>query len=305
MTIKGFAIRDFIYLDWERVRSFSAQLLGGVPQESLLESGHEIGVEGQVEAGLWAIAKGRGGGDYRYFSGQSETRSLHHHVYALFEAALEKHNMLVDIDEGFNFALWTEDQFNDGQFVRVRGVVRLMDYAWVARMLDGLPRLMELASHVQALALKQKKDAGQLTEQQFMIQQRGIGKMEKKIKDLGLQKLTEMIDQLYGSVVRLKVVPSKAHPESIFVASGDPRCFHDSAAALSQKYGYEIDARWIALGQVNRPREASAGVPRPIGNQMEDAFEQLALLVNDLGRVISAARFPAVSLTPISVYRVC
>jgi hypothetical protein len=38
---------------------------------------------------------------------------------------------------------------------------------------------------------------------------------------------------------------------------------------------------------------------------MEDAFEAVALNINNMVQVASATRFPAVSFTPISIYRTC
>ncbi|MDP9479843.1 MAG: hypothetical protein M3R38_29980 [Actinomycetota bacterium] len=44
----------------------------------------------------------------------------------------------------------------------------------------------------------------------------------------------------------------------------------------------------------------------PVGLQQTGlAFEMAALGINDIVRVASATRFPAVSFTPISIYRTC
>jgi hypothetical protein len=74
---------------------------------------------------------------------------------------------------------------------------------------------------------------------------------------------------------------------------------------LSQKYGYEIDADWVTLGQVNRSTASEEPMSIPVGNEMEDSFEAVALEVNGITRVASATTFPAVSFTPISIYRKC
>jgi hypothetical protein len=114
-----------------------------------------------------------------------------------------------------------------------------------------------------------------------------------------------LCDQLYGDVVRVKVVPDKYRPSNVFVGSGDLAHFHDSAASLSQRYGYEIDADWVTLGQVNRSTASEEPMSIPVGNEMEDSFEAVALEVNGITRVASATTFPAVSFTPISIYRKC
>ena len=51
------------------------------------------------------------------------------------------------------------------------------------------------------------------------------------------------------------------------------------------------------------------GVPRPqlapipVGNRMEDSFEQLAMLMNNAFRVATAPAWPGVSMTPLAIYR--
>ena len=305
MTCKKPLLRDFIYLDWERVRSFAAQLFEGVPQDASSNKGHEIGTEAQIEGGILGFLKAHGGGDYRYFRTDSETRSLHHYIYSLLEKRLETEDLLTSIGKNFNFDRWTKDFFDDGQFIRLTGIVRLMDYAWTSTMLEALPKMMNAAEHAQALALERERKAGLVNEQQFKARKKDIQKTGKEIKELGIGKITELIKQLYGDVIRIKFLPSKEHTDKVLVASAGLESFHDTAAALSQKYGYEIDAGWVALGQINISNVLDEPLPIPIGNEMEDSFEQVALAINNIVRIASAVRFPAVSFTPISIYRTC
>ena len=79
--------------------------------------------------------------------------------------------------------------------------------------------------------------------------------------------------------------------------------FLDSRAALTQKYGPEIDADWTVVGQLNIPNLAAPPQPIPTGNQVEDAFEQIALLMSNTFRLANAPQFPKLSFTPIAMYR--
>jgi len=305
LTSRKPLLRDFIYLDWERVRSLAAQLFEGVPQDTSSDRGHEIGAEAQIEGGIPGFLKGHGGGDYRYFRTDSETRSLHHYIYSLLEERLETEGLVTSIDKDSDFDKWTEDFFTDGQLIRLTGVVRLMDYARVSTILEALPKMMNAAEHAQALVLERKRKAGLVNEQQFKARKKAIQKPGKEIKELGIGKITELIKQLYGDVIRIKFLASKDHTDKVFVASVGLESFHDTAAALSQKYGYEIDADWVALGQINISNVSDEPLPIPIGNEMEDSFEQAALAINNIVRIASAVKFPAISFTPITIYRTC
>jgi hypothetical protein len=299
------SLRDFVYLDWERVRSLSAQLLGGVPQDATRESGHDLGARGEVRGGIPAILSGKGEGDYRYFRSQNETRSLHHYVYSLFETRLRERGAITEVNAEFDFDRWTEDGFGDGQFVRVTGLVRLMDYAWISTMMEALPAMMRAAQHAATIGLKQDRDEGRITKKEFEAEQQDHQKQLNELKTLKLEKITELVRRLYGEAVRVKIVPDTDRPANAFVGSADLSSFHDSASSLAQKYGYGIDAGWSVLGQVNRSMGPNNPTLIPTGNDMEDAFEAVALNINSMVQVASATKFPAISLTPISIYRTC
>jgi hypothetical protein len=66
------SLRDFIYLDVERVRSFIAQLNEGLPSERSQKSEHQGGIKGSAEGSLPFIAKAVGEADYHYLRSHSE-----------------------------------------------------------------------------------------------------------------------------------------------------------------------------------------------------------------------------------------
>jgi hypothetical protein len=189
--------------------------------------------------------------------------------------------------------------FRDGQFARVRGLVRFMDYEWVSMMLDALPQMYKTVVHMESMNLKQTQASPQETALKKKQHQERLGEM----KALKLNEITALIRQLYGETVRIKVVANKGHKDKVFVGAGEPENFHDTAASLSQKYGYEVDANWVVMGQVNISTMSEDPLPIPIGNEMEDLFEQVALSISGLNRIATAVKFPAVSFTPISIYR--
>ena len=65
----------------------------------------------------------------------------------------------------------------------------------------------------------------------------------------------------------------------------------------------EVDAGWTIVGQLNVPGEQAAVAPMPTGNKIEDSFEQIALLMNNAFKLANAPAFPALSMTPIAMYR--
>src|SRR5438046_10664128 len=94
-------LRDFIYLDIDRVRSIAAQL--------------------------------------RLDSTDAPERAAREALAMTIEPALVARGNVAQIDSSFDFSKWTPDAFADGQFVRASGVVRLLDFAWLSAALGGLP----------------------------------------------------------------------------------------------------------------------------------------------------------------------
>jgi hypothetical protein len=298
-------IRDFVYLDWERVRSLAAQLFRGVPESTSTEEGKEGAGRGALGFSAAGLLKAEGGLDYRYLRNDRETRSLHHYVYGLVEHQLVSDDRIVVVDGAFDFSLWTREVLRDGQFVMATGIVRIMDYDWVAKMMEALPAMMRAAQHAEDRSLAQQRAAGLITDRDVQGKRKEHKQQLDELKSLKIDELTGLTRNLYGDAVRVKVMPDRQRPRFLFVGSGARESFQDSAASLAQKYGYEVDAGWTMLAQVNITTEQDAPQAIPIGNDMEDAFEKVALAVNSMIQVASACRFPVVSVTPLSLYRQC
>lgn len=295
-------VRDFVYLDWERVRSLGAQLLTGLPEAATEEKQRESGVEAQIEGGIWGLFKGKGGVDYRYVRAGSETRSLHHHVYSLFEEALLTSDQLIQI-HGEHGLPWQESTFSDGAFVLISGVIRFMDYTWLTQSFEALPRIMKVAHQAESMQLKQKLKSDEISQAEYNLKLKQQEKTKAELKSLQIADIKSVIGDFFGSVVRVKVVPDLGRSNQVFVGTCERENFQDSAAGLAQKYGYQIDAHWRALGQINRGTGNNVPQPIPTGNQLDDALEQVAFSLTDLASLTSSVTFPAVSFTPLSIYR--
>jgi len=264
------ALRDFVYLDHGRVRSLAAQL--DVPEPRAQD-----------------VADGR-----------AERERLFRDI----EPVLASRGA-ARIDSSFDFARWTPDAFRDGQFVLVSGTVRMLDFSWLALALTGLPAVLKKMSKIEMAALKNSDEGRRMSKS--ALQQRGQENMTAiaKVEELKMDELSDVVRQLYPGVVRVKVRPNPEHPRHVLIGSAYADHFYDTPAALSQKYGVEVDAGWTVLGQLNVPNQSAVASPQliPTGNQMEDAFEQMALLMNNAFRLANAPAFPALSLTPIAIYR--
>lgn len=261
-------LRDFIYLDVDRLRSMAAQLDVSLPQ-----------------------------------AGGPPDRTSHERLFNDVEPMLMARSGAVKIDSGFDYSRWTAENFHDGQFLLATGSFRLLDFTWLATALNGLPAVLRKMSKIEMTALKNSEQGRKMSKS--ALQQRSLENQTaiSKVEEFKIDELSVIVQELYADVVRVKVRPNKEHPGAVLVGSAYVRNFYDSPAALSQKYGVEIDAGWTLVGQLNVSGKSDAPQPIPTGNQVEDAFEQIALLMNNAFKLANAPTFPALSMTPIAIFR--
>jgi hypothetical protein len=260
-------LRDYIYLDFSRVRSIAAQL--------------QIATESDA-------------------SEQPARESL----FAQLEPALVARGNVAQIDAAYDFATkWTPDAFADGQFCRATGVVRILDFAWISDALGGLPAVLRKMSKLEMEALRNSEEGRRMSKTELQRRSQENQVAISRVEEMKADELGDVVRQQYPGIVRVKIRPSPQEPNAVLVGSAYAEHFYDSPAALSQKYGIEIDAGWTVLGQLNIPNPAAQATPIPTGNRMEDSFEQIALLMNNAFRLANAPAFPAISFTPIAIYR--
>lgn len=268
MAEQARVLRDFVYLDVDRLRSMAAQLGVQTP-----------GSDVQSDA------------------------TAHERLFGDLEPTLLGRTGALKIDAAFDYSRWTAENFHDGQFVLASGTFRLLDFTWLATALNGLPAVLRKMSKIEMTALKNSEQGRKMSKS--AIQQRSLENQTaiSKVEEFKIDELSDVVQKLYADVVRVKVRPSREHPGAVLVGSAYVGNFYDSPAALSQKYGVEIDAGWTVVGQLNVSGKSDTPQPIPTGNQMEDAFEQIALLMNNAFKLANAPTFPALSMTPIAIYR--
>jgi hypothetical protein len=259
-------LRDFIYLDYPRARSLAAQL--GVAE---------------VESSSDPLDRER--------------------LFLRLEPVLLGRAEVLRVGAEFDFSNWKPETFVDGRFVVATGTLRLMDYAWLSLALTGLPAVLRKMSKIEMAALRNSDEGRRMSKS--ALQQRSLENQNAiaKVEEFKMDELSDVVRQLYGDIVRVKLRPSAQHPAAVLVGSARAEFFYDTPAAMSQKYGIEIDAGWTVVGQLNVPNLTNPPAPIPVGNQMEDSFEQMSLLMNNAFRLANAPAFPMLSLTPIAIFR--
>lgn len=285
-------LRDFIYLDIERVRSFVAQVSGGLTSELGTKDEEKSAEKAELQGGLPAgILKGTAGVDYHYVRTQSETKSLHDAIFQEFQRAILEAGRLIDLTT-LTEGDWSDDLFTDGAFLVTDGALKIMDYRSAALTIQALPKIEAAVSRLSSLgqtpAVKPKDRKGQ----------------QAQIAQLPLKEMVSVIEQFYGDTTRLKVFPFPSMPSLVLVGTAERTMFRYPPDLLANTYGMVIDAGWNYVLQVNRGVSYPLGqLSSATGNQVEDSLEQLVDLLVGLNVMAQGVQFPAVAVTPIAVFR--
>jgi hypothetical protein len=264
-------LRDFIYLDVPRMQSLAAQL--------------DVASSAASSAAPGGVAAER--------------------LFSSLEPVLMNRSGALRVDSTFDVVTrWTSETFSDGQFVHATGVVRLLDFDWLSMSLSALPAVLRKMSKLEMEALRNSDEGRRMSKSQLQQRSQENQVAISRVEEFKADELGDVVRRLYPDLVRVKVRPRPAEfPQAALVGTAHAQNFYDGPAALSQKYGIEIDAGWTVVGQLNVPNLAGQASPVPTGNRTEDSFEQIALLMNNAFRVANSPAFPAVSFTPIAIYR--
>jgi hypothetical protein len=259
-------IREYIYLDWQRVRSLAVQL--------------------KVES-----------------DSESDSQAARERAFAEVERKLSDAGATI-IAADFDFEKWTPETFRDGQTVIASGAIRFLDYTFLAAALSGLPAVLRKMSKLEMDALRNSEEGRRMSKTALQQRSQENQVAIQKVEEFKIEELGAVVRNLYGDVVRIKVRPSNQQPGAVLVGSAYVGNFLDTPAVISQKYGVEVNAPgWRVVGQLNVAGGGEQLAPIPVGNRMEDSFEQLAMLMNNAFRVATAPAWPGVSMTPLGIYR--
>lgn len=281
-------IRDFIYLDIERVRSFYAQLSKGLPTERTVEKTKETGGDASVEGNMF-FTKGKGQIDYRYGRANTETFSLHDYIMEEFLDSLKQADILTQTFD--NKFTWEKDIFRDGMFILTKGKVKIIDYKYIAATLDRVPKM---AKSVNKIAQKPAQNNP------------SIDHLDAMSKNPVLKEVSQFIEQNMEDSLRIKIYPYDFSEDEVFIATANAINFRYNTVSIINMYGHIVDADWLSLLQVNMGRDNLLVMPpitQTTGKSLEEILESFIDGLTGLNKALQGLKFPSISATPIAIFR--
>lgn len=296
-------IRDFIYIDIERIKSILSQLEEGLIDETQFMRGNSGSATLCGEAGLLGIVKATADSEIQFHRELSETKSLHDYIYNKVESLLLNENQLIRIpnQEIPTYSSRLRDSVGNTSFILAKGKVTINDFSRLSKLLDNYE---ELSKFIAKCVISSKKE--NLTQAQAKLAYDDLVHDFTKSLDKEMRKgLNHLIDMFYQDRIIIKIIPYGEYPDFRFVGNIDKTYLRDDIESIVYKYGSAPVSDWTIFGQIASvpPENRSDQIFNITGNQIESAFHQMFGAYRKIEDVAQTVTYPEISITPIAVYR--
>lgn len=299
-------LRDFVYLDVERVKSLLAQLDRGLLSERSDSIGASKSVEGKAGVSLPALLEIGGTGQYVSTDQSIETRTLHDFVYNQTEERLLELGRVKRLPTDFTGArLLSKDvraTLSPVEHVLVRGKVEISDYQHMMSLLknfNDLSRIVTQFSYQGRLQAADGKDKATIKHGM----DRAIA--ASKLDDNYVKNLMRLFETFVKDRLILKSMPFGGDTDIRIVGPLQPALLRVRLEDIRFKFGSSPTAEWTVFGQiaaVPQEHESRTANNLTFSNDIDSAFQRLFESlrgIEDFFRVT----YPEIAITPIAIYR--
>ena len=299
-------LKDFIYLDIDRVRSFTSQLFEGIPETSDSKNGKEQDIKGKFKGGVPLLASGGVEGGLLLRQEKTETKSLQHYIYVLFENKLNDLKKLKVLNEKFDEKDWFEGIVRKGlkesEFIKITANVKIFDYEYLDNVFKMVKELPDTVAELTSMSLTKDKKKQKKRE---MLKEMGAQDWDSTIKSI-----SKFIDTMYKGIISLKIYPVGMDSAPYLLGRLNKNYLQYDRETLLFQYGTEPNQEWTIVGQISTiPDEKGITVEEPQLKEgynmldMENMMEYILKLMVTTGLKFSVS-YPSIGIIPLAIYRV-
>ncbi|NQE06434.1 hypothetical protein C5S32_11245 [ANME-1 cluster archaeon GoMg1] len=299
-------LKDFIYLDIDRVRSFTSQLFEGIPETIDSKNGKEQDIKGKIKGGMPFLISGGLEGGSLFRQEKTETKSLQHYIYVLFEDRLNDLKKLSVLNEKFDEKNWVEGIVRKGlkesEFIKITANVKIFDYEYLDnafKMVKGLP---ETVAELTSMSLTKDKRKQKKRET--------LKEMGARDWDSTINPISKFMETMYKGIISLKIYPVGTDSAPYLLGRLNKNYLQYDRETLLFQYGTEPNQKWTIVGQISTiPDEKGINVEKPQLKEgynmldMENIMEYILKLMVTTGLKFSVS-YPSIGIIPLAIYRV-
>ncbi|RCV62892.1 hypothetical protein C5S53_16755 [Methanophagales archaeon] len=299
-------LKDFIYLDIDRVRSFTSQLFEGIPETSNSKNGKEQDIKGKFKGGVPLLASGGVEGGLLLRQEKTETKSLQHYIYVLFENKLNDLKKLKVLNEKFDKKNWVDGIVRKGlkesEFIKITANVKIFDYEYLDTVFKMVKELPDTVAELTSMSLTKDKKKQKKRE---MLKEMGAQDWDSTIRSI-----SKFIDTMYKGIISLKIYPVGTDSAPYLLGRLNKNYLQYDRETLLFQYGTEPNQKWTIVGQISTiPDKKETTVEEP---QLKDEYNMLDVenimeyilkIMVSTGLKFSVS-YPSIGIIPLAIYRV-
>lgn len=270
-------LRNFIYIDKDRLYSFYSQLFEGVV-ESMVQS---------VIYGTEDTEKNRNL-EQRIIDASCKVQNvvLFDHIYNSLEEKLKSQILIIDDSTALN-------DIKSNSIIKVTGYTTIEDYEHLSFLMKNFN---EIGKALTILTLNKTNDSKPLSSNAIDQYAKSNGLyFDTKFSD----SMMKIINNFHGNVLEIFIEPSNQELDVTFKALLDEKYLRLSSNSIRNLYGYKPCMKWTLVGEVtnmsySRNRRSSKQL-----SALSDMFETLS---NIDSFSINESENNTVRIAPIAVY---
>lgn len=294
-------VRDFIYLDVDRLKSIISQVDEGIVNFTEGVESTTDEVKSSVEGGLFGFLKGVVDAKYISQNQDTTTKSFHDFIYNKVENALTEGNLLTHIPEnGTDSDAANEsvrDSLSNTAFVLAKGKVVINDFNNMNIFLGKFNTVIDFLAHCTNLSLLEDSSPHKKKQAKNAVKE---SKMDKKMID-GFQMF---FDTFYKDRVVIKMLPFENKTDFILVGNLNEKYLRDDISSITYKYGTAPISEWTIFCQVASMPPKEREVPQiTTGSEIESGIQGIFDAYRTIESLAQSVVYPEIAITPIAIYR--
>ena len=280
-------IREFIYLDVERMKSILSQIEKGLLLEVTEEKGKEMGFEGGISSGsiLETFVNAQGMGKYLISNNETETRTLHDYMYNIIEEELLAENYLIEIpdDNQVNKRVtnWPKE-VKDNSFVFIKSKIKIEDYSILSSILENMNDLSVALSVINLVS----KSGFYNGEEQWNRTEKNLEETNLLLDKSYIKSMSLILRQFYKDKLILTCMPYKKNSNLTFVANLNRNNLRENIEDIIFKYGSLPLSDWFIFGRVSTilPKEYDSTkiTNDPVYKRIKNNWSEINSIINSV-----------------------
>ena len=273
-------IREYIYLDIERIKSIFSQIEEGLLIEKNDSKSNKKSVEGEVKSGFLGdfLLNIRGDAEIIFSNKNEETKVLHDYMYNYIEKKMIDRKQIIKIPQEYNEKNFRAN-ITSKSFVLLDCYIKIEDYSSILNIINDMNDLTVAFEIFGLNPFSSNPHINQWEETEQNL------KNNSKLFDKSyLEALSLFFKQFYNEKIYIKCIPFDEDVLSNFIGLIKKDCLRENMEDIFFKYGISPTVKWQVFGQISSIPAKNAKNTKVLRdskfNTIKENWDTISLILN-------------------------